>query len=51
MQICILCGFNNTFYGIQHSNSNAICMTCVFEIKNAYIQVREFPYEDAKAGA
>ena len=51
MKICVLCNINNTFYGIQHFNGNAICMSCVFEIKNAHIKVREFPYEDVKVGA
>lgn len=51
MKNCVLCGVNNTFYGLQHDNGNAVCMSCVLEIKNAHIKVREFPYEDAQAGA
>lgn len=50
MTNCVLCNINNTFYGIQHSNGNAICMVCVLEIKDAHIKVREFPYEDEKVG-
>ena len=46
MKQCVFCGINNTFYGMQHDNGNAICMACVFEIKNAHIKVREFPYEE-----
>lgn len=49
MNLCVLCGIYNTFYGIQHDNGNAICMQCVFNIKNAHIKVREFPYEEAEA--
>lgn len=49
MNLCVLCGFHNTFYGIQHANGNAICMVCVFEIKNAHIKVKEFPYEEVEA--
>jgi hypothetical protein len=49
MTTCVLCGFNNTFYGMQHPNGNAICMVCVLEIKNAHIKVREFPYEETEA--
>lgn len=51
MKQCVLCGFKNTFYGIQHDNGNAICMPCVFEIKNAHIKVREFPYEEPEVKA
>jgi recombinational DNA repair protein (RecF pathway) len=45
MNKCVLCGNDNTFYGIQHKSGNAICMTCVIEIKNAHIKVYDFPYE------
>ncbi len=49
MKHCVLCLINNTFYGIQHQNGNAICMECALVIKNAHIKVREFPYEEAEA--
>lgn len=48
MKLCVLCGINNTFYGIQHNNGNAICMGCAIEIKNAHIKVREFPFEETE---
>ena len=51
MTTCVLCGFNNTFYGMQHPNGNAICMMCVLQIKSAHIKVVEFPYEETEAKA
>jgi hypothetical protein len=49
MKQCVLCQINNTLYGIQHGNGNAICMACVMKIREAHIKVREFPYEEMEA--
>lgn len=51
MTLCVLCGLNNTLYGMQHDNGNAICLQCVTTIKEAHIKVYEFPYLETEVKA
>ena len=45
--ICVFCNKNNTMCGITHENGNGICLKCWIAIKDAHIQVNDFPYEEA----
>ena len=45
--ICVFCNKNNTLCGITHENGNGICLKCWIAIKDAHIQVIDFPYEEA----
>lgn len=51
MNLCVLCATNNTLYGLQHDNGNGLCLQCVVQIRNYYIKVLEFPYEEEQINA
>ena len=39
MSKCVICLSSSTFYGLTHSNGNAVCLECVNNIKEAHIRV------------